>query len=445
MGSEKKELRLHTKQTEAMKALLDKEVSIAVFGGGISGGKSRFIAYYILWSAYTFPGTRYLIGRKRLSDLRNSTLVSLFDVAKEMGISAEVHKGHNQSLNTIALENGSTILLRQLDVSPTDPDLTELGSIELTAAAVDESGEIDIMVKNVLLQRLRYKLPPHGGKLLLTCNPTKNWIYKHIYIPWEQGTLPKSTRYINCLPTDNPYNPQSYLDTLTIENLGIEHYYSRVLGDWHYTAGDQDLFIESDIINACNWDTIGVDQKRKTLSIDVATKQGSDSTVAMLFHGNVLARCWEWKGKDTVELHRLISAIIAENQITIRNVIVDAVGVGQGLHDLLRGSIGFKSNNTRLNNEGYQTMRDQMYYKAAELFSRGVLRLRCPEIHDQLIKELCAHKRHNSESASLARVTPKDQVVRAIEKSPDYSDAFTMAMVVIAYRKNDMIVDIITR
>lgn len=443
MGSEKKELRLHTKQREAMSHLMAKGVHTVLFGGAVSGGKTRLLAMYILWSAITYPGTRYLIGRKRLTDLRSSTLVTLFDVAKEMGIGAEVHQGHNQSLNTITLENGSTILLRQLDVKPSDSEMVELGSLEITAAGVDEVGEIDEIVYTTLLQRIRYKLPPHGGKILLVSNPTKNWAYRRIFIPNEQGVLEKGTKYVHCLPSDNPFNDASYLNTLTIENLGSEQYYSRVLGDWHYSVGDQDLFIESDIINAINWDTIGVDQKRKTLSIDVATKQGSDSTVAMLFHGNVLARCWEWKGKDTVELHRLISAIITSNSIHIRNVIVDAVGVGQGLHDLLRGSIGFKSNNTRLNNEGYQTMRDQMYYKAAELFSRGVLRLRCPEVHDQLIKELCAHKRHNSESASLARVTPKDQVVRSIGKSPDYSDAFTMAMVVIAYRKNDMIVDII--
>lgn len=444
MSSHSVNLKLHPKQQEAFKHLLDPSVHTCLFGGSVSLGKTRLLCLFILWSAITFEGTRYLIGRKRLTDLRSSTLVTLMDVAKEMGIHSTLD--FNQTLNTITLHNGSVILLRQLDVKPSDPEMVELGSIELTAAAVDEIGEIDEVVYTTLLQRIRYKLPAHGGKILLVSNPTKNWAYRRIYIPWEQKTLPSHTKYVGGVPSDNPFNSPSYIATLTLENLGPEMYFSRVIGDWHYATGDSDLFIESDLINACNWDTQGINTRGKILSIDVASKTGADSTVAMLFDGNVLSRVWSWKGKDTVELEKLIRQIIADYSVPIRSVVVDAIGVGVGLSDMLRGCYHFKANHRALNDEAFGSLRDQTYYKAAELVSRGFIRIKTDgDVAQQLISELCAHKRHSSgQGSGPARVTPKDQVSRSLGgASPDFSDAFTMAMVPLALQRRELTVDVI--
>lgn len=421
-------IRLHPRQQEAFKHLRDKSVHTVLFGGAIAGGKTRLLVTFILWSALTYAGTRYLIGRKRLTDLRASTLRTFFDVAKEMGIEGAYN--YNQQLNTITLPNGSEILLRQLDVKPSDPDMVELGSMELTAAAVDEIGEIDEVVYTTLLQRLRYKLEPNGitGKILLVSNPTKNWAYRKIFCKHEDGSLSPSVRYVHCLPQDNPFNSPSYLATLTEENLGTDAYNSRVLGDWHYEIGDSDLFSETDILNAFNWSLEGVDQRNKYLTVDVATKSGSDSTVVFLWNGLVCSRCWKWKGKDTLELYALIKDIIAQERVPMNNVIVDAIGVGQGLSDLLRGSVAYKANHSRLNDEGYQSQRDQLYYKAAELLARGQVRVRCHEVQHELTEELCAHKRYNQGKDQLARITPSETVARSLGRSPDLSSSFTMRM-----------------
>lgn len=437
-------IKLHPKQQQAFEHLLNPDVHTVLFGGSVALGKTKLLCIYILWSALTYVNTRYLIGRKRLTDLRASTLVTLMDTAKEMGIRDKLD--YNQQLGTITLPNGSVILLRQLDAKPSDPEMVELGSIELTAAAVDEIGEIDEVVYRTLLQRLRYNLPQHGGKILLVSNPTKNWAYQHIYIPYEQGTLPAHTRYVGGVPQDNPFNSKKYLDTLTEESLGTELYQSRVLGNWHYESGESDLFIGSDIINCCNWDTQGVSTKGKVLSIDVASKQGNDSTVVVLWDGMVVSRLWEWKGKDTLEIHREVRGIIADHQVPISRVVVDSIGVGQGLVDLLNGCIPFKSNNRPLRDEGYGSLRDQCYYKLAELIQRGQIRIKLPaDQQQQMIKELSAHKRVSTQGGSgPARVSPKDEVSRAIRKSPDYADAMSMAMLPLVYRHNRFVADVIS-
>ena len=449
-----KVFRLHPKQQQAFKYLQDPSVHTVLFGGGVAGGKSRLIAAFILWSALSFAGTRYLIGRKTLSGLRVSTLVSLFDVASEMGIRDALQ--YNQQLNTITLPNESVILLRQLDPQPSDPTMVELGSTEFTAVAVDEVGEVEEIVYTTLLQRLRYKLKKNGitGKVLLCSNPSSNWTRRRIYTPWEQGTLSKvspGVRYVHCLPTDNPFNEPSYLATLTPENLGEEEYLRKVLGNWNVEATDVQLYDERDIIDASTWDHFGVDQYERFLSIDVATSKGSDHSVVMLWQGLVLKECWKWKGLDTVALHQQVREIIREHRVPIGNVIVDAVGVGQGLADLLGGCVQFKGNNTRLNDEGFHSQRDQLYHKGAELLAHGKIRIQTRDIDRdgvkkediaQLTEELLAHKRYRMQREGLARVTPKELVVRAISRSPDLSDAFTMRLWFL-YRRREFMVDVI--
>ncbi len=130
------------------------------------------------------------------------------------------------------------------------------------------------------------------------------------------------------------------------------------------------------------------------------------------------------------------------NHIPANHVIIDAIGVGQGLHDLLRGSVGYKSNHIRLNDEGYQSQSDQLYYKAQELLSRGQLRVKCPEVQQTLTEELMAHKRYNQGKDQLARVTPSDQVSRSLGRSPDHSSAFVMRLYFL-YVNRDFRVEII--
>ena len=137
--------------------------------------------------------------------------------------------------------------------------------------------------------------------------------------------------------------------------------------------------------------------------------------------------------------------IIADNKVPISRVVVDSIGVGQGLVDLLNGCIPFKSNNRPLRDEGYGSLRDQCYYKLAELIQRGQIRIKLPaEQQQQVITELSAHKRISTQGGSgPARVSPKDEVSRAIRKSPDYADAMMMAMVPLVYQTNRFVADVI--
>ena len=118
--------------------------------------------------------------------------------------------------NAINFNNGSQILLKDLFLYPSDPNFDSLGSLEITGAFIDECNQIVYKAWQIVTSRIRYKLKEFDlePKILGSCNPAKNWVYKEFYIKHKKGELKDSRKFIQALPTDNPHLPQSYLDSL---------------------------------------------------------------------------------------------------------------------------------------------------------------------------------------------------------------------------------------
>ena len=93
---------LHTKinptpkQHLAWQKFQDRTITEILFGGGAGGGKSRWICEAIGSSALRYAGSRWLLGRSVLSNLKQSTLLTLFEVLTAWGLKAEEHSVHNQ-------------------------------------------------------------------------------------------------------------------------------------------------------------------------------------------------------------------------------------------------------------------------------------------------------------------------------------------------------------
>lgn len=437
--SEINQFKLHKKQQQAFRYLRDPSILSVLWGGSVSGGKSQLIAAWILWSALTFPDTRWLIGRKVLSDLMNSTVVSLFKVARDMGIENVLLQGWNKQRNTITFPNQSVILFRQLDPKADDVTFQELGSIELSGAAIDEAGQVDKLVYQTLIQRLRWNLPPHGGKILMCSNPSRNFCFD-IFDQHEKGTLPQNMRYVHSTAWDNTFNDPAYLATLVRENFEEHIWESQILGNWRFESTDTQIIHASDVYNAFAWDTIGVDQREKYLTWDPAYG-GADRSVVMLWHGNVMSRCWVWRQMDAMEQVTEAKRIIAENQIPSRNVSIDGIG-SAALVAQFRGCVDHRANAKPLNGEAYASLKDQLYFRLGDALRKNELRFRCPEIRDELTQELVAHKAYRRDTDKNASVLPKEQVARAIKRSPDLADC-VMQRMYFSLRKKEFTVDLV--
>jgi len=118
-------------------------------------------------------------------------------------------------------------------------------------------------------------------KMLITCNPKKNWLYKYVYRPWKDGTLEKDFKFIQSLYNDNPYTADDYGEQLaSIKDKSTKE--RLMFGNWEYDD-DPSILIEYDAIIDMFTNTTE-DSEERFMSVDVA-RYGQDKTVFMFWKG----------------------------------------------------------------------------------------------------------------------------------------------------------------
>jgi hypothetical protein len=342
------------KQGLAMKYLLDEIVTDLVFGGGAGGSKSFTMCAWLIISCLRYPGTRWLMGRSKLKSLQETTLVTFFDVCQQWHIEPETHFRYNSKSNVISFNKeygGSIILLKDLFSYPSDPDFDSLGSLEITGAGVDEASQISAKAREIIRSRIRYKLDnfcpkcaqprtvplDENGrwkcscgnytkglvpKMLMTCNPTKGWLYQDFYKPWKDGTLPPNKKFIQVLAKDNKYTQSSYLENL--EGLTGTNRERLLEGSWEYDTDDWNL-IEYDAIQNCFYTQVPGGER--IITADIA-RQGRDKTVIGVWNGLRLEYIYTKDKNSIPEAVEMIKDAMKRHQVHIHNVYLDQDGVG---------------------------------------------------------------------------------------------------------------------
>ena len=202
------------KQSLAWEYLEDSTTEEILYGGAAGSGKSYLGCIWLLINCIRYPGSRWVMGRKELKRLKETTLATFFEVSNKFGFNKQFE--YNAVDGAIKFKNGSLILLKDLTYQPSDPNFDSLGSLEITGAFVDEIAEISSKAIEVLISRCRYKLKQFGicKKIFMSCNPSKNWSYTTFYLADKEGKLEDYRKFIQALPTDNPYIDPSYITSL---------------------------------------------------------------------------------------------------------------------------------------------------------------------------------------------------------------------------------------
>lgn len=242
---------LSKKQTIAWNYLEDKTTNEILYGGGAGGGKSYLGCIWHIYRRTTYPNSRGLIGRSKISILEQSTLVTLFKVVNLMGYKAGVHFTYNSQKNTINWANGSQSVLKDLFLYPSDPDFASLGSTEYTDAFIDEATEITLKAFEIVSTRIRWKLDDFGlvPKLFCTGNPSDGFIKERFIqkddVPVELG---EHQKFVQSLVSENPDEKFKELYVKQLERLTSDYDKQRLLyGDWNASREVQSPF-------AVQWD-----------------------------------------------------------------------------------------------------------------------------------------------------------------------------------------------
>lgn len=421
-------MKLTLKQTTALDFLEDAKTTELLFGGGAGGGKSTFGCYWQIKKRVKYPGTRGLIGRSKLKNLKDTTLKSFFEVAKMQGLVSGKHYTYNSQDSNIKFWNGSEIFLKDLFLYPSDPEFDSLGSLEITDAFIDEANQVTLKAKNMVKSRIRFMLDDNDliPKLLMSCNPAKNWTYSDFYKANRDGSLPEHMRFIQALLSDNKHTSKHYRENLL--SLDENSKQRLLYGNWEYDDDPNSLI---------NYDAL-VDMFSNVVSVIKPTPKGTHITVDVARFGKDKTTIFVWDGLQVIHIHEIAKSSLVELQdkveklratykAPLNKVLVDEDGVGGGLVDFGRYK-GFVNNSKALHGKNFVNLKTQCSYKLADLINTGKIGVTPQQYRDVMIEELEQVKSYKTDSDTKLKIMPKDMVKKMLSRSPDYSDNMMMRM-----------------
>ncbi len=419
---------LQPKQQVAYALLKNRTHTEVLYGGAAGGGKSWLGCLWLLWSCLKYPGSRWLMGRSVLKTLKDTTLNSFFDVCAYFGLRAGEDYTYNGQTGLITISK-STILLKDLFAYPSDPNFDDLGSLEITGAFIDEANQVSEKAKAIVGSRIRYRLDEFGllPKMLMTCNPSKNWVYREFFAPHRDGTLPKHRAFVQALVTDNPKISEHYLDNLYM--LPAADRARLKDGNWDYDDDPARLMEHGAIMDLF---TNEAEREGKYMICDVA-RFGSDKTVISYWEG------LQWVDvvvMDTNTVPQAADAVLAMSTkyaVGRSHIAVDDDGVGGGVADMLPGCYRFQGGAKPIEVKGktqnYFNLKTQCSYELADRVNTAVIGISIKGYEDTISEELGWVKRDKMDSDGKLRILPKDKVKEGLGRSPDFGDTMVMRMV----------------
>lgn len=417
-----------TEKQHQMFQAFDEDVTTEVLYGGSAGSaKSYGICSIALIKALSHPGIRIGLARNELVTLKKTTVVSLFEVADDWGISD--YFTYNSTAGIFKFENGSEIILCELRYLPRDPEYTRLGGLLLTFGLVDELGEVDVKGYNIFKSRLgrwrntEFKMKPI---CISTCNPIKNWLYRDWYEPNKEGTLPAHMLFIQALPTDNPYLPESYIQQLS--RLPMAQRERLLYGNWDYEDDPNALMNYEETMNIYrtteNVDVSKFSATNRFITADIAFT--SDKLVILVWIGYTVVEIVV--NPDGGNVEGVLLDLARKWNVPAYNIAYDADGVGKFLEKKLTSSVGIVNNARAMKDENYKNLKTQLFYKLAEMIKENTVKIEISDYYKEILEELQVIRYKPTADVGKLELISKDAMKKILGRSPDFADAMAYRM-----------------
>lgn len=414
----------------------DTETIDIVYGGSKGAAKSFTGCSLIFGDALIYPETSYFIARKKLTDLRKFTIPSIHEVLNGWGITQEYYK-YNGMDNYFELYNGSKVYLLDAKYLPSDPHYYRFGSMQITRGWIEEAGEFEEEAKNNLQASIgRWKNAEYGltPKLLQTCNPAKNYLYREYYKKHKDGILEPHKKFIQALPTDNKMLPPEYVDNLK-KILSLNEQERLLKGNWEYDDNPYALHDYNDILNMFTNEFVQGTGKRY-LTADIAY-EGSDKFVIGIWNRFVLEKIIAIDKIDETMVSKKIHDLRLEYQIPITQVCYDA----DGLKTFVRQSAktGYLKNAKEFHNgaspikvhgrqENFFNLKAQCAFYLAEKLRDNQIFIKDKVYRKQIIEEFEQINKLPLADDGKIRLEQKDMIRERLGRSPDYWDMINMRL-----------------
>ena len=409
------------RQKEALNAT--KKFKYVLYGGSVGSGKSYFLRwtciYWLLKWHFEFDikGVRAALFCEDFPALQDRHLSKIkYEFPEWLGTFNAQH--HEFTLHP---EYGSGVLaFRNLD------DPSKYLSAEFALEAVDEVNRNPKPTFDLLRTRLRWP-GIVDTKFIAACNPVgeawvKNMWIKRLFPVEELET--QEYFFVKALPTDNPYLPQEYYESL--KSLPEADRRAYLEGNWDAFADMMDEGGWIRLMNDNELQAVRVGQIEhsgyRVMGVDPAA--GGDKSAVVLKSANLQEIIFNQKLRDTMDLVGVIVDNMRKYSASVS--IVDKTGVGQGVYDRLKQmdvsvigiSFGEKSDDDQFGN-----MKAELHWKERKwLLSGGRL------IDNPGWSEFDIVKYKNKDGRII--IQPKEELFRKGFMSPNCVDAAVLTQYV---------------
>lgn len=417
------------KQIEALELLNNEETSFVGYGGSARSGKTVIECVAVLLECLAYDGIAWGIGRKELTVLKRTVLLTLFKQMEFYGITEDEYN-YNQQLNRIDFNNGSTIFLIDTAYKPSDPLNTRFGGFELTRCAVDESNETneDVIIK--LYERTGWRKNDTYNlkrKVFECFNPAKNHVYKRYFKPFRDGVQGMFKRFIAALPSDNPHpSVKEWIDDIikTGDTVTIER---QVNGNFDFDDDPRAL---------CEFDAVSdlftndhVQGGTGTISADLAMK-GRDKFIGGYWDGLRCHIAIDINHNDAKEIEMKLRELKTVKKVGNSNIVADADGLGAYLDAYIKNIKPFHGGGSPIDKNNFAKLKDECAYKLAEFINKREIKIICsPSQEDAIKEEISICLKADSVNIDKKRIIKKEEQKKLLGRSPDYLDMLIMNMI----------------
>jgi len=287
------------------------------------------------------------------------------------------------------------------------------------------------VIKNKLIHTYAWHF---NGCIFTGCNPGTNFTKNAFYKPWKAGELPPHMAFIPAKVTDNPWVDEQYITRLERLPESSPRKQRLLYGNFDYDQDDTMLYTQQLLSQMFDkeydWDKTGY------MVVDAA-RMGKDNTEIGIWewlHLKEIITIWE--GDLTMQAEK-IARIGAKHGISIENnTIVDEVGVGWGLVDMLwcKWFVGnsvalqpYSARYLKYKKRNYMNLRTQAFYYLQRYIPQIVIT--CNEdTKNDIIEELLTVKEVDITNDSKLQVVKKTLMKEELWRSPDKADMISMRM-----------------
>lgn len=356
-----------------------------------------------------FPLPVGFIGRKRAVDFNKTTLETW-----KRTIPEKLYIIRPQD-KEIVIDGRVKLFYGGLD---DQQNIEKFNSAEFAFIAIDQAEETEKTELAVLEASLRLTYngirPPY--KKLYTANPAEC----HLKYDYVKNNTPGSKKYfVPALPSDNPYLPNNYEETLT-SAFGHDPKLLRA-----YKDGDWDILLPTNaLITYTLLDSLKEvvwlePVSKKIVAIDPAT--GGDECVMKVFYNTKEMEQRVFHERDTMKIAALARAF--GYQHNCNDYIVDIIGVGKGVGDGLAKMgcrvIMFNSSENSSDDELLANKRaEAWWFVAGEMINK-----RCHPVTDFETRRQLVEPKYKLKTGRII-MELKDDVKHRLGVSPDRADCY---------------------